>query len=137
MLPIGYYNYMTQSASERRMVENEVVFREYNQRVQKKFDEIQRVATEDNQKHLIPTEDPTFQFYCECADENCRQRIPLKLSQYNEIHKKKDRFVIVSGHEVKSIEHVIKKNSDFWIVEKFYTPPDSVSGLHKTPVDNT
>jgi hypothetical protein len=123
---------MSETLSERRMAENEVVFRGYNEQVQKGFDKLKQLAKEDGQEKLLHTDDISLQFYCECSDENCRKRVKLPPNRYNEIHERRDHFVIIPGHEMKSIEHVIARQKDFWIVEKFVTPPETVVGLHTT-----
>lgn len=127
---------MSTPASERRMVENEVVFRQYNERALDGFNKLKEIAEEDGQDYVVE-DDAQLLFNCECSDEDCRQRVTLKPSRYNEIHQHRDRFVIVRGHEVKEIEKVIEKEAEFSIVEKFMTPPQSARGLHKTNIKNT
>jgi hypothetical protein len=129
---------MANTPSERRMAENEVVFREYNENIQKGFDDIKRIAEEDGQSsHQFQLDAKPLKFYCECSDENCKKRILLKPSRYNDIHEHRDRFIILSGHEAESIERIIGKEADFFIVEKFMNPPESANGLNVTSLDNT
>ena len=128
---------MIDSLSERRMAENEAVFREYNERIKKGFDELKQVAQEEGQEALIHEEDIPLHFYCECSDENCRKRIVLKPSRYNEIHQHRGRFVIAYGHDVQDVERIIEGDDEYCIVEKFITPPENVSALHKTDANNT
>jgi hypothetical protein len=123
--------------SEQRIVDNEVVFRQRNQAIQKGFDELAKIAHEDNQAHLIDTSDIALQFYCECSDENCTKRIAVRPSLYNEVHKHRARFLVVPGHEVPSLEQVLEKTPEYFIIEKFKTPPAHVSKLSPTPVDNS
>ena len=128
---------MNNAPSKRRMAENEVVFREYNERVGKSFDELKRMAKEANQESFIRDDDTPLHFYCECSDENCRERIEMAPSRYKQIHKKRDRFVVIVGHEVKDIEHILEKQDGYSIVEKLIPIPKTVSTLKKTSVDNT
>ncbi|HSH18690.1 MAG TPA: hypothetical protein VK978_04890 [Candidatus Saccharimonadales bacterium] len=128
---------MKQTLSARRMAENEVVFRQYNEGVQQGFDEIRQLAEESGQTYLVQADDTPLYFYCECSDENCQKRIKLKPSKYTEIHKRRNRFVIICGHETKLIEHVVGKHGGFCIVEKFQTPSEYAGGLHETEVDNS
>lgn len=128
---------MIEPISIRRMVENEVVFRGYNERVKNGFDELKKIAEEDGQSSFITDEDTPLQFYCECADENCRKRISLSPSRYAEIHKQRDHFVIVPGHEVNEIEHTLRQEADYSIVKKHVKPPEFALGLQTTEVDNT
>ena len=94
---------MTDTPAQRRMAENEVIFREHNESIQKAFDEVKRIAAEDGQVPQFEPDDTPLHFYCECSDENCKQRVSLQPSRYNEIHKKRNMFVIICGHEVKGI----------------------------------
>lgn len=128
---------MDESLSIRRMVENEVVFRGYNEQVQKGFDEIKELAHKTNQHSFIYNNDKALHFYCECSDENCRKRIQIKPSRYNKIHQDRNYFVLISGHEVNQIERIIKQEPRFNIVEKFGLPPETVSELQPTDVDNS
>ncbi|HSH56121.1 MAG TPA: hypothetical protein VK983_04850 [Candidatus Limnocylindrales bacterium] len=128
---------MSNSLSEERMAENEVVFRQYNESVQERFDEIERIAKEDGQHSPIKPNDQELHFHCECSDENCRERIKIKPSRYTEIHQRRDRFVTVCGHEVPSIESVVTEESGYCIIEKFSSPPEFGFKLNKTNINNT
>jgi hypothetical protein len=121
---------MSYTAEDRRRAENEVIFRRHNERIQKGIDEIKRLAAEDDQEHLIPVNDDLLlRFYCECSDENCRLRIVLKASIYNRIHKKRNHFVIVGGHETQHIERIVEEHDSYFIVEKSIVPRIPVGGL--------
>lgn len=128
---------MTDSKSIRRQVDNEVVFRQYNERVQRQFDEIKKMAKQEGQEEFVPDEDMPMLFFCECSDENCRKRVLLKPSEYRSIHKKRDRFILIAGHETHEIEHVIQHTPAYSVVEKFVDPPKSAAGLSPTDVDNS
>lgn len=119
------------------MIENEVVFRHHNERVQKNFQEIKQLAREANQEYLVRDDDTALHFYCECSDENCRQRVQMKPTVYTKIHKRRNCFVLISGHDVKRIERVIQKEKHYWVVEKFVKLPETVRELQPTNVDNT
>ena len=119
------------------MNENEVVFRKYNESIKKGFDELTRIAKEDGMETLFQPPDSPLYFYCECSDENCRERVQLKPSSYDAIHKHRARFVIVPGHETESIERIFDKKTGYDVVEKLVTPSESVTTLKKTEVDNS
>jgi len=118
------------------MAENEVVFREYNEQIKRGFDALKALADEDNQNEHVFENDAPLQFCCECSDESCRKRITLAPSRYNEIHKKRDRFVIVCGHDTKSIERIISEEAEYCIIEKFKQPPKSAPRLNETETNN-
>lgn len=128
---------MSNPLSERRMIENQAVFRRYNEQVQQNFEKIKEVAAETNQEYLIPDDDTPLHFYCECSDENCRERIQMKPSEYSRIHKNRKQFVILNGHEIDTIEQVVLKEKDFWVVKKFVKPSETARLLQPTTADNS
>jgi hypothetical protein len=127
---------MSQSLSKRRMAENQVVFRKHNEKVQKSIDELNAVAAEEGTKAIHLDDDIPLYFYCECSDENCRERIKVTLKDYNKIHRARDRFVIMPGHNVPEIENVTKEKSKYWVVTKHEVPRKSVKNLKTTNVNN-
>jgi hypothetical protein len=56
--------------SERRQIENEMIFRRANEVVGDKLDEIDAHHREDGNPGLVRNEDILLQFRCECSDEN-------------------------------------------------------------------
>src|ERR1044071_9286048 len=104
-------------ASERRLVENEVVFRQLNEQVQKGIDENNRLAKEAGQNEFVIEykDDVPLHFYCECSDENCTKRVILTYREYNKIHERRDYFIIAPGHQVVRVEKVIRKESNYYI----------------------
>ncbi len=128
---------MSTSATQKRMADNEAVFRHYNETVTEKFAEIVRLAQEAGQDDLIKDDDTPLHFYCECSDENCTQRIQLKPSEYAEIHTDRARFILVPGHETTMIERIVKKLPHLSVVEKLVRPSDSARVLQPTPVKNS
>lgn len=131
---------MSDMPSLRRLVENEVIFRERNERLQKNIDQLNAMAEEAGQADYAYKNDmdtPLY-FYCECSDEKCTQRIPVKQDDYNEIHKNRKRFVIVNGHQVVAIESIIKETDDYTIVEKGIEVPVKTDGiLNPTELNNS
>lgn len=119
--------------SERRIAENEVIFRRHNEAMQQKLDEFKKMAKESDEEYFVEADDKPLRFYCECADEKCRQRILIKPSEYKAIHKNRSYFTILKGHEIKEVEQVIRQEPGFEVVEKFKNPPESASELN--PID--
>ena len=128
---------MSKTQLQRRMAENEVVFRKYNESLIKwasKYDDLAK----QSEKHPDGLgENIQLDFYCECADENCRERFKISPLTYKKIHRSRDTFIIKPGHEVESIEKVSAVSPRTAIVEKFEVPDSSASELNETPVDNT
>jgi len=125
------------SGDERRMVENEVVFRQANEKVAGGLDSLSKLAAHEGQSELAPSKDMAIQFFCECSDENCRERISLTLDNYRRHHENKKRFIVKSGHEVPEIEFIIATFTDHVVVEKRIQPPKEADSFNKTDVDNS
>jgi transcription initiation factor TFIID subunit TAF12 len=131
---------MPDTPSERRLAENEAIFRQLNEQVNAGFDETNKLAQEDNQPEFVVTphhDDSPIQFFCECADENCTDRITVTLIKYQEIHKNRNDFMVVPGHEVTSVEKILLEQPDYSVVEKNAEPPENPETLHPTSIDNT
>lgn len=127
---------MSDSLSVRRLAENEVVFRSYNENMQKGLGDLAQVAKEDSQEHLMLDPDAPLHFYCECSDENCDQRILLTSREYASIHAKRNRFIVIPNHEVKSIEHIVQSFDSYSVIEKQIPLPAHATKLHRTSVNN-
>lgn len=126
------------TASERRLVENEIVFRQLNEQIQKGIDEANRIAAEDEQSHLRiqqSKDDDPLHFYCECADENCVRRVVLSHHDYNTIHRRRDHFVILPGHERPQVEDVVQREEGYFVVEKKIMPPEQVGSVFDTEAE--
>lgn len=118
-----------------KMIQNESVFRRYNERVKKSFKELEAVAQEEG--HHIDKFEGELHFKCECSDENCSKRIVMKPERYEKIHKDRTRFIVINGHEVQGIEKIIIKENTYSVVEKLVAPPENPLGLSSTNVDNS
>ncbi len=122
--------------SERRMVENEAFFRQANEKIQKKLDKLRAAAKSEGHNFQHYNQDLRLHFYCECADENCRERVVLEIAEYQKIHEKRDRFILLPGHEVAAIERKVDERRGYIIVEKLLNPPETPTKLHATEITN-
>jgi hypothetical protein len=109
------------SVSLDRLVRNQLLFREVNNRIVEVLD---------------PSRSERVDFICECSHEDCTENIELDLQEYEGIRSGPTLFVVVPGHEIASVERVIDVNDRFAIVEKIkrvdeileaYTPPDQTA----------
>lgn len=89
---------------ERRVAANQTMFREVNERIKEVSEHVGAI-------------DGGPEFLCECADEECVERIQLSLDQYESLRDNPRRFVVVSGHQV-DVERVVADHGAFLIVEK-------------------
>ena len=128
---------MQDTPSERRLAENEVVFRQLNEQIHHGYDETNKLAQEDNQPEFaIEPGDGPMHFFCECADETCGERVIINVQDYEQIHKKRNYFIVLPGHEIASIEDVVEKKPGYYIVAKHAQPPSSAGKLNPTTLRN-
>ena len=94
---------------EERIAENETRFRDANETLLHRFEEMK-----------IDPEETIF--LCECGDSDCTQTIRLTLSEYESVRSDANTFALVPGHEDAATEAVteavIAKNERFTVVEK-------------------
>jgi hypothetical protein len=89
---------------QERIIENEKLFREVNERVA------------DLQGDFS---DPDPEWVCECGDETCFEKVNVPAEDYQQIRAHDDWFVITPGHEKADIERIVRQNGEFVVVEKF------------------
>ena len=91
-----------ESSRERELARNESFFRNVNE-----------IAEENAWASDL------VDFVCECSRGGCMQRISLTAREYEHIRAEGDHFVLVPGHEDRSIERVIETHAGYLVVEKF------------------
>lgn len=128
---------MTMPTSERRQIENEMIFRRANEKVGDQLDALDAALINEGHEDLIRTTDLELHLKCECSDENCDARIPIKLSVYQEIHENRDAFIIKPNHEVEKIEKVISSKEGYSVVLKNNSTAEPSNVLNDTVIDNT
>jgi hypothetical protein len=94
-------------AREERLANNEVLFREINERIA----EVAEPQTGSRDGHV-------YEFLCECSNIGCDLRLPLTLSAYEDVRQDPTHFVVAPGHELPEIERVISRTDDYQIVCK-------------------
>ena len=132
-----YRQLMNIPASERRQIENEMIFRRANEKVGTDLDQLDAAYIEEGHPELVRSADLLLHLKCECSDENCDKRIPIKLSAYQEIHENRDAFIIKTKHQVEAIEKVIKSEDDYAVVEKNNSTAEPNDTLKRTSIDNS
>lgn len=130
-----YNTDMEKDKSTTRQIENEVVFRRANERVQTGLEHEISVAADEGIDHS-DIEGLPIHFYCECSDENCHERIVMTIKEYKAIHRNRKQFVISPGHEVHRIEDKVKEKELFSVVKKHHTPPENITDLQPTETYN-
>lgn len=100
-----------EDASKQRMVENEVIFREANRDAEAFLEETNGSTN------------ATVKFFCECSRPECKERIPLTLQAYKDLHQNQRQFIALSGHEFPEVEYIVRKGGGFNVVQKHDNPP--------------
>jgi hypothetical protein len=87
-------------AREQRVIRNEALFREVNERIA----DISRSGP--------------IEFMCECGEEACLESIGLTRGEYEEVRSVSDHFVMKPGHEHPDFERVIDSHDRYVVVDK-------------------
>ncbi len=95
-------------AREQRLVKNEIVFRDVNERIEE-MASAQAQALRDQRD---------LGFLCECSNVDCTLRLQLSIGEYEEARLDPAQFVVAPGHELPEIEEVVFVGQDFQIVRK-------------------
>ena len=93
------------NAHKARLAHNEDFFREVNERINEKAE-----------SHGL--EPHRYEFFCECADTSCLERVGLTLEEYEHIRAEPTRFVVRPGHVVAEIEFVVERDAGHVVIEK-------------------
>jgi hypothetical protein len=96
---------------EDRIIRNEALFRELNERVR----EIEETLTARG----IAEPSPYGEYFCECGLEDCTEKILLTAAEYEHVRAHPLHFAIAPGHEVAAVERVVETTARFALVEKF------------------
>lgn len=90
---------------QRRLAENEMIFREVNERVR-------AIASAHGD------DDHVYEFYCECSNADCTFQVRAGLTDYEAVRAEPARFLIAPKHELPEIEVVVERSDEWWVVEK-------------------
>jgi hypothetical protein len=99
-----------ESPSTKSQINTELAIRATNRKVKRVIKE--HIPEEEHQSVKID-------FYCECSDPSCRERVSLSLDEYEKLHNKDAHFVIAKGHITPAIEKVVKNKPTMEVVEKY------------------
>ena len=93
-------------SQEARKGANEAWFREVNERLE------QRAV--DKAEASKP-----FEIVCECAREECTERIAISIADYEAVRKSPTAFIVLTGHMDPTCERLVSSTDGFEVVEKF------------------
>jgi hypothetical protein len=92
-------------AQKARLAQNEDLFRDLNEQIN------ESAETHGADSHV-------YEFFCECSDPTCMERVELTLAEYEHVRAEATRFVVRKNHVVREIEHVVEAVADHMVVEK-------------------
>jgi hypothetical protein len=89
---------------ERRIGQNEVLFREVNERIQRLSQSLQSTDS--------------ITILCECGDPSCAEQIKVSLAEYERVRQDATLFFVRPGHELKEVEHIVERHGEHNVVRK-------------------
>ena len=90
-----------------RVARNQALFRSVNEQIEA-----------SNQRFHVTFGDRA-DFVCECADDNCMERITVTIDQYEELRHVPTHFIVKPGHVYPEFERVVEEIEGFSVVENF------------------
>jgi len=92
---------------QQRAGQNQSLFREVNERVKDVNDSFNVFASLSD-------------WVCECANDDCFQRLELSTDEYERIRRHSARFLVCPSeqHVWPEAENVVERHANYWIVEK-------------------
>jgi hypothetical protein len=88
-------------ARDKRLAQNEALFREVNERLQEHAD--------DGALH---------HYLCECANSDCTFRISISPEEYEAVRADARQFMVLPQHFTPEIEQLVSERSAYWVVRK-------------------
>jgi hypothetical protein len=90
---------------ERRLAQNETLFREVNERIE------DLALTHADDEHA-------YEFFCECSNAACDLKLTLSRSTYERARSDSAVFIVAVGHDLPEIEEVVLRGAGFQLVRK-------------------
>jgi hypothetical protein len=88
-----------------RAARNEALFRRVNERVEDINEAFEPILEE-------------AEFFCECADINCIEKIRMSLPEYEALREVSTHFAVRPGHVLPDDERVVEERAEYFVVEK-------------------
>jgi hypothetical protein len=95
---------------ERRIGENEVLYREVNERVR-------------DLNHEFGVAEERAQFVCECGRIDCSEPIHMSGAEYAHVRSDAATFAVLPGHEIPDTETVVEEHEGYLVVRKHEDGP--------------
>jgi hypothetical protein len=85
-----------------RLVRNQVVFREVNERI----------------LEIVPPDEQTLTLVCECSLPDCDATVEVARPEYEGVRSVPNHFVVAPGHEMLEVDRVVGYTGIYTLVEK-------------------
>lgn len=93
---------------EKRRAQNEVLFREVNERIEAISHELSACERPPARLELV----------CECGRGDCSETLEATVAQYESVRANPRRFLVIPGHEDTETAPVVERANHFFVVEK-------------------
>ena len=93
---------------EKRRAQNEVLFREVNER-------IEAISQELSDRERPPVR---LELVCECGREDCTEMLEATVTEYESVRGNARHFLVLPGHEDIETAPVVERTNRFLVVEK-------------------
>jgi hypothetical protein len=90
-----------------RVARNEAMYRAVNREIERASEQTGRAG--DDQLEVL----------CECGEDGCSSTLALTITEYDQTHRQRDRFVVAPGHEDPQIERIVTRTEHYLVVDKF------------------
>ncbi|MBW3538282.1 hypothetical protein KY386_02190 [Candidatus Parcubacteria bacterium] len=95
--------------SRQSRANNEKLFKSLNQQVETVTEPLFKAE----ERRSVPVE-----FYCECSNRECVERVSLPIDEYRAVHRDPNCFLVKPGHDQRDIENVVQQTPRYWVVRK-------------------
>jgi hypothetical protein len=102
------------SERARRIGENEALYRAVNERIEDLNDAFGVLAE-------------SMAVICECGRLECTEQIQLDIPTYERVRADAAQFVVLPGHELPDVEHIVERHDGFNIIRKDPGVPEQVA----------
>ena len=89
-----------------RYAENQSLYRVVNERIESLNDTFEVAAALSSE------------WFCECADPACVTKVTATAAEYEAVRANPRTFIVYPGHVYPEVEHVVRGNERFTVVEK-------------------
>jgi hypothetical protein len=90
----------TLDAQRQSVAKQQSVYREVNERIAN-----------------LAADETSAAFVCECSQDDCNERVPLTLEEYEHIRSRPNQFVVCDGHQLSDVVDMVETNDRYFVVE--------------------